>query len=311
VLVCLYTSSIQAATSSIGNFAVVDRSSELSSGPATSVLPTNPYGGFWNAGSPGGTAGPLDWIVFDLLRLDFEVRVFSFSALGDGVHDPKRGTLQRGLTRNGPWFDVASFTGAAGISTPQYFNITATSARYFRWKILDKASTFQSCVARVDFLGSVITTAQPLNEFVIVDFNTQLITGSVNGYVTNLLPTSNPIANPGPAWNAAGITPLLPVWVVFDLQQARTLKVSGFTLADLGDGVHDVTSFTLQYSQYANGPWSSGASLYTFAAAASSPAIQRFALPSPVSAQYWLFTVTGVSSTFQAVISQVNFLVVS
>jgi len=285
----------------LSNFAVASASAQFLSfnGSANNVLPGAPIGLIWNAAVSGQPTGEVDWLVFDLLVLNFQVTEFSFQALGDNVHDPATFKLQTGLSAFGPWTDLQSFTASTGTTVYQYFTLsTPTAGRYWRWVILTRASQYQSYVQKVNFIGNFVTTPQPLNNFAAIDFISQYPTGPAN----YLLPTTNPLANPSVFWDALAS---LPNWITFDV--FSNLNVSGFQFSNIGDNVHDATSVNLQYSVSPNGPYSLAQSF----SASSSAGIQSFYLTSPVVSRYWRFYVTATDGNYQGYIAYFNFLIYS
>jgi len=322
VSVCILVHGGKPKPFALGKFSVYSYSAQLTTDgynlPASSVLPNPPAGAgaYWDAVASGQGQNIPDWIVFDLGRRDFSVTSFSFSAVGDNVHDPITFQLQTGISGDGPFFaydgDSGSyFTAVAGTSATQTFTLAIpTTWRFWRWLILTKASPYQSYVVHVNFWGLSTTSPQPINNFVVADFSAQNTDNYINGFATNLLPTSNPYALPSIGWNAVNnFVPATPSWITLDLHAgagANSLIVA-FQFAGVGDTAHDVQDFNLWTAASANGPWNFVGS---FVGAAGTSSIQTFNLPQTSSGRYWRFDIQSTYSQYQAYVTYVNFLVV-
>jgi hypothetical protein len=156
----------------------------------------------------------------------------------------------------------------------------------------------------VNFGGKLATSYVPLNIFTVVDWSAQLTSNGYDGFVTNMLPPSNPVAV-GAGWNAqfAGTS-----WVTFD-HASGVIVVAQFVFACLGDGVHDPINFTIQTSPNSVGSWTTVSTTPSVGTGGISTK-QVFTLSSPVTARYWKFTITATDSVYQSYVTYFNFNIV-
>eukprot|EP00755_Sulcionema_specki_P000563 Sspe_Gene.25498::Locus_10264_Transcript_1_1_Confidence_1.000_Length_1410::g.25498::m.25498 len=108
-------------------------------------------GTVWNAGHLVGFHVP-NWVVFDFWG-PVSPRTFRYRASGDNIHDPVDFSIDR--SDDGSTFaTVGSFTGVPGVTDWQQFPLAAAPpARYWRWRITTRVTTYQAYVADAEWDG--------------------------------------------------------------------------------------------------------------------------------------------------------------
>jgi len=302
---------------SLTNFAIVSESAQLTeldgsvfNGGADNVLPSQACGGgFWDAAYDGQPQGVPNWVIFDLLAVNFTVTTFSYASLGDTVHDPLSFTLEYSDFASGPWvFLTATFNGVVGTSAFQLFPVVHTQARFWRWTINTRgtADEFQAVIVHVNFYGLYSAKATQLNNFAINSFNTEYGPDPAS----NLLPINNPSASPSLFWDPIypDSTISEPNWIIFDLTSTPGLFVTGFEFASEGDTTHDIQDYELDHAVSPSGPWVSfGAKVAT----SGSSAVQTLTVKktSTTASPFWRLYITSTYSQYQPWVTYVNFLV--
>jgi len=130
-------------------------------GPATNLLPANNPDAstsiFQDAADGSGSYIAPYWVSFDL-GSSVEVLAFEYKSIGDTTHDPNSFQLETSTSATGTYTPVGAFNGVTGNSLQVFALSTPITAQYWKFNILSTHSSYQPCVAYVNF---IIGTGSP------------------------------------------------------------------------------------------------------------------------------------------------------